>query len=680
MKRMHLLTYVAAFTFTGMAQPSSADGLAVYPVTGVYGFERTACDTTEAQGRETAKIARDFCDYLSPERRRVIGQRFVDRVSASFPGVIQKFGQNVGEGERPEARLSKTVIASLHLSRADLWVVRKPASLDIYVPITLSLFMTNALSGEVMFVDNYSTIVQGNLSADHYLEQARRELGKAIDTSVDALVADAAGRFKPYAIAGQIRAQAGDKYIFDRGRRGGVREGNVIGADAKVLFSDAEYSVVAPVLHDLKVGQTLSRQAVQPVDVLAKPSALVVVAHYPEGTSQGFINAVFEDAVGQGSVLAIAPINQSFIALRSMMLGEANLPSSFEDKRPTPDYFIRLSVFVLDPLNLETNVAHARRAEFEARALVEVIDHSGRVIFATQAANRIEDQVLFGVAFSPDQRRDTVIHNALLQAAANLNKGFKPARLRLDVKPAGGEVDVTDAGGSLSIGSKAILIRKFGNVAGITGDVWTPAGDLEVTDISAGGVHARFEDPEPRTARAGDKASFDGGTNSAESRRQYAPCEDAEGRPIARNKGTVEQPLFREIALNTFAAGFPAPFRLAHFDSELSGMLSQFSDASELGVMHPKPAEVCVEPVYQIDLTGEKPGGEGLVSPIYRVAMGYSLRQNGQRIGAGAQWQSVTGTGVPSTADPSVRLTALQFDLGTIAENLTTQVVRNLKP
>jgi hypothetical protein len=659
---------------------AKAADLRIFPIPGLYGLEHTACDQQgPAAGFETAKIARDFCGAFTLERRTALGRHFADRVTAAFPGVVTRFGENVGPGETREASLSKTVIASIHISRADLWVVDKPGSVDVFEPITVSLFLTNALSGEVMFVQNCSTEAHGTLSTDHYLDQARLELDKALDSSVDAVVKEAASRFKPYAVTGTVRARIDGRYVLDSGRKQGIREGDTIGADAKVVFCDPDYSVVEPLLGDLRVGQTLSRQVAQPIEVLAKPSALVVVANYPAGTSRGYINTVFEDAVGQGGELAIAPVNPSFGKLRELMLGQAGVSATYASTRTTPDFFVRLSVAVLDPLDLETNVAHARRKTYEAWAFVEVIDHAGRVVFATHGTNRIVDDVLYGVSFSPEQRRDSVIKNALVEAAAALGKGFHPARLRLDARPAGGEVDIADAGGALGQGSTALLLRRNGAVSGVPGEVWMPAGSVEVVSTTPVGAHARFSDVEARTARSGDQAAYESGAGAILSRRQFAPCEGPDGHALVQNQGSVEQPLFGPIAFNAFAASFPAPFRLAHFDEELRPYLSQFADAAQLGVLQPRPADICVLPVYRIEPAGEK-ASSAFVSPIYQVAMGYSLKRDGVKVGGGALQQTLTATGVPAGAEAAVRDATLQYDLASEASALAPKIVRALKP
>lgn len=88
----------------------------------------------------------------------------------------------------------------------------------------------------------------------------------------------------------------------------------------------------------------MSRQLAQPVEVLERPSALVVVAELPTGVSRGYVTSVFEDAVGQFAGLAVTPVNPSFSAIRALALGEARVSSASSSRRALPEYFVRVSL------------------------------------------------------------------------------------------------------------------------------------------------------------------------------------------------------------------------------------------------------------------------------------------------------------------------------------------------
>jgi hypothetical protein len=658
-----------------IAGGAAAEDLRVFPVSGLYGLERSRC-ASGAAGSEAAaaKIDPAFCAAVDP---RLIGRRFADLVRSAFPHAVTDLASQSAAGETAEARLSKTVIASLHIARAELWPVQKPDVTDVYVPITLTLELTNALTGEVMFVQNSTTIPQGTFAKTTYRQEAQQQFPAQFDAALEALVQAAAGRFKPYAIIGHVRAKVGDRFVVDVGRKQGIREGDTLGADAKVVFSDASYSVVAPLLGSLTVGQTLTHQALQPVEVLAKPSAMVDVAQAPPDVSRAYLSAVFSDALAQTASLAITPVDPDFSNLRRLAIGEAQLSSDYDSLRTLPDYFVRLSVVTLDPVDLETNQTHVRRGTYEAHAFVEIIDHSGRVVFATQGVNRITDEVLFGVGFSPDQRLDVVTKNAVVAAAAAVAKGFRPAAMRMDASPAGDDVEISD-GGALGQGAHAKLLRRAGPFSGITGDVWVPVGDLEVTAVSPQGALARFADPTPLKARKGDKAAFDSGGSQVSSRRQFTPCMTADGMVDVSRRGAVDDPLFEPIAINSFASAFQAPVRLPQFAVELRPLLGDFPASKSLAALQPPAADVCFQPVYQIDQTGEKAAG-AYVSGVYNVAMGYILRRDGAKVASLALQQTLTASGVPATTPPPMKLTALQYDLAAEAQQLTARALQGAK-
>lgn len=654
----------------------SAQSLSVLPVKGVYGLSPSSCEPGD--GLVTAQVAEVFCEQVGEAERLRLGAHFAARVRAAFPNVVDDLSGQIQAGESAEGRLSKTVIATLHVSRVDLWQVEKPAAVDTYVPLTLSLFLTNALSGEVLFVENHSTVIHGTLSRETFLSQARAQLPAQLTAAVDALVMKASARFKPFGVTGTVRSRVGDRFVFDVGRKGGIREGDTIGADAQVVFADAHYSIIEPLLGTLREGQTLSRQLVQPIEVLERPIALVVVADLPTGVSRGYVTAVFEDAVGQFGGLAVTPVNPSFSAIRNLALGEARVSLSAKGSRALPEYFVRVSVAALDPLDVPTNIEGTRRRVFEGRAFIEVLDRNGRIVFATQGVDRIAEDVTGGIAFALEQRRDTVIKNALTRAAQSLGKDFRPAQLRLEAKASGDQVAVVDPGGALGLGATAVVLRKAGGTAG--GEpVWIPLGKIQVTSVDSSGALARSMEIDLIKVRPGDQVAFESGGGLMESRMRFSPCLNAQGKVDVSRRGTAEQPLYGAIAVNSFASGFRGPVYLPGFPGELKALISDFSGADELGALREQPSDVCFSPVHQVSAQGEKMVGE-FVQPQFAVALGFVLKKGEQRL-AGSGLQSVlSGTGLPADSNSESRARALQLDLAVEASKLTLQAAKTLKP
>src|SRR5690606_29929581 len=140
-----------------------------------------------------------------------------------------------------------------------------------------------------------------------------------------------------------------------------------------------------------------------------------------------------------------------------------------------PDYFLRVTVAPLEPVQAPTNVRGVERRVQDARVFLEVIDHDGRVVFAVEGKDQQVDEIASGMAPSTAQRRDAAVRNAMLQAAQALKAGFTPARVKLAIASADdGEVVVHDPAGALGIGQNARVVRAVGRVSGVQGEVWAP--------------------------------------------------------------------------------------------------------------------------------------------------------------------------------------------------------------
>lgn len=669
------LALVAALGLPGLAA-AQASALKVYPVAGLFGLDRSGC-TSGAEGA-TVRIAPALCDQLSTvEKRAAWGAQFKTLVSTRFSGALREsLDGPLASGLTREAMLSQTVVASLHLSRADLWAVPKQSVVDVHMPITVSLMMTNVLTGEVMFVENLSTDVQGLMPAEGYAARAAAEFPARLNAAIATLVDNAATHFKPGAITGTVRGKAGNRYILDVGRKGGLRDGDQIGADASVVFADADYSIVEPALGSLSTGQKLVREIAQPVDNLARPSMLVVVAEAPAGLASAYLTTLMEDALGSSAGFAVMPINPSLAQIRDPALTAAGVAGR---QRSLPDYFLRLSVAALAPIETDTNVANVRRRIQEARAFVEVVNHDGRVVFATQGVDQRIDEIVSGMAPSTDQRRDAAVKNAIIQAAGKLQTTFKPARLRLEARPANGAVRIVDAGGVLSPGVDAVVVRKVGRVSGIASDVWAPVTEVEVASIEGGEALANYAGVEAPRIQAGDQVAYEAAGPGSKSRRTFAQCLAA-GAPSVSVRGSVVQPTFQDIALNSFASGFQGAVRVATFDKELRALQldSQFSQISALGAYSAATPDVCFEPVHQVAPLAQRQERNVYQVSDYDMTIGYTLKKGADRIAGSGLKQKLTAAAVPVKETTDYKDRSLQLDLAAETTKLTLQAAKQI--
>ncbi|MGO4409632.1 MULTISPECIES: hypothetical protein [unclassified Brevundimonas] len=671
-----LLAAVIAAPTTAAADES---GLRLYPIRGLFGPADSACGKS---GRTDNLISPALCDKLEPiERRQYWGERFNALIADRFGSdqVTRDLSALPPAGMTRETLISRTLVASLHVSRADLWVVPKASVVETHMPITVTLLMTNVLTGEVMFAHSVSTNVQGLMERAGYQAEAAAQFDRHFDAALVRLVDEARTRFQPNAVTTQVRSRNGDLYVVDAGLQKGLRPGDQIGADARVVFADAHYAVVAPALDALSVGQTLSRYVAQPLDALSRPSVLVVVADTAPDMPRGYAAVIMEEALSAAGGFALVQINPAASAIRAPQLTAAGV----ESRPPAlPDYFLRVTVAPLEPVQAATNVRNVDRRVQDARVFLEVIDHDGRAVFAVEGKDQQIDEIADGMAPSTAQRRDVAVRNAMKRAAEALKSGFTPSRVRLAVASADdGEVTIADPTGALGIGQDAHVVRSIGRVSGIQGDVWMPVASLEVTGFGDGIATARQSGVEIAKVRRGDQVAHDTIGSLSASRFRYGQCATAAGDPVVVFRG-AEQPLFRALSFNRLAAGFPGAVHATRFGDEAAplALTSIAPEYREVKALTVRPADLCFEAVHNLTHTGQKRSGQTFVQNTYDLTVGYVLKRNDQRVGAQGLQQTLAATAVPADADATHQTLSVQIDLADFASDLALRAAKALNP
>ena len=640
MKRQLLL---AAGAILGTS-PAAAAAPSIWPVEGLYGFESTAC-LPRAKGALTAMIAPGLCPALAPAARLAAGRQFVTSMRRHFPNVVDQFAASMPRDATPRAKLASGLIASLRLTRATIWTVDKGNSVDGFLPVTLTLDITNPATGEVVFTRTRSEIGEAVFSADSVETALAAQLPGKLATMTEALVAAAAAEWRPERQVATVVGRAGDSWVIDRGRLDGLRIDDSIGADGQVTFAGPNYAIVRPVLGEYKVGQTLERTSLAPANILARPTVLTAMVNLPDGYSRPYLTQTFEDALGSRASLSPMPVNPGFTSLRGMAIGEAEMPSS--DDRPLPDYVAAVSIVDLPSARIASNVPGVSIERHAALAFVSLIDRSGRVVHSVRGNGRIEDQVSGDMRFSVEQRRDTVIRNALLDAAAKL-ASFKPKNIELPVTADKGVISIADPQAALPLDQELMVLRPAGRV-GRVDRVYYPVGRLRSAEVIEGGVRATDAGIEPLAVREGDLVSVEQTGSSLGWRRTIGRCL-AQGAPKFDDRGNAPAPIASAAADAFFPASFGAPVRRWDVPAVLAELKSDFANWNRFVPAAEFAQERCYVPV--VAVTSAAKAGS------YSIVAGYTLFDGGAKVlGSGLQ-ATLTPTAVPP-ATPAGQVRAM---------------------
>lgn len=677
----------------GIGGRAEAQDMRIWPAPfeTLWGLERTNCspelDSKAASAKDqpelSAKIHPELCQVFNGRNGEVVGslvRHFNSQIKDKIPQptkVVSSLAEGLPAGVPISASLQNTLVASLHISRADLWIVDKLNSQDVFLPYTLTLNFTNAASGEVVFTVSESIIPQGTFTKTNGIAEARVQLENSLSNAVTSLVDKAAATFKPYAIPGKILEKVGDKtFVFDKGRQAGVREGDTIGADAVVTFVDAGYSIINAGKFPLEIGQKLTKTAAKPVDALARPSVFVTVAEQPSKMSANYLRLLFEQQLGQGNALTVMPGNESFSQIRRLMIQVARAPDIDLFDRPLPDYVFRIRVYALPPTRFSTNLPGVRMHSYEAHALAELLDRSGRVVYAANVANKIDDKVAANVAFSEDARQDTVVSNALKQLADKVSSEFKPKALRVPITARGETFGLDDPGGSVGDGSSGLALRKKGKISGIEGDVWLPTGRYSIVPAGDGNLVLRG-DGLGLKLKQGDAFGFESGAAAVQSRISYSRCSEFEMPSVGTNGE-----LLIALAENRFVANYAAPSYLSGFGSLLDAMMDEFTTKkkAEMGAIARAQTDRCFRPIVRLTRGAFISGKNGTVVPSATVAAGFTLHAGDTKIAGGGMQAALKGGSVPADAPEFDREVSIVRDFAATVTQLTDQWSKTNKP
>jgi hypothetical protein len=550
-------------------------------------------------GREL--IHAEFVRGVEPQ---AAGGYFEQEFRKRFPGAVH----DVLEKDR-----RSTLVASLQISRASHYSVNKvDGTSDVYLPVSGSLYFTNVVSGEVLYT----------VSATYYQRATVRGSGEALEPArlhamfnqayqglVEQLLAKAGEQFKPRAISAAVRRSWNGLYILDRGLEQGLARGDTLsdaeGNTLEVLHSGAAYAAATLSLGQVRPGASFTRETNLSAAEISKPRVLVLVDQAPPGMGREVLGQMFSDVLGAQAPVSVVPVNEMFSQVLATVFSKTALSSDYGQKRELPDFFVRLSVPVAQAFELPTTLRHKTVRSYRSIAVAELVDRSGRVLFAASGEDRIDDEVVNGMGFDRISRREVSVRNALLNLAENMRNELKFQRTSLPVL---GPDRIQDERGLLAPGEGLTVLRNIGTVEGIAGPVLAPFLGVNV-DVAADGYATVLPDlplAQPALAMAaGDLVQLEvSATPRAVTRKRFGACGRVE------QLGAVQLPAFGDLALNAVQRGLRAPFYSSGWMGrvqELVGPASRFKSTLKLAETVP---DLCIEPVYRVDIAGSQCGGE----------------------------------------------------------------------
>lgn len=629
---------------------AEAAALKLYPVKGVFGL------ANEARG-DRRMINEHFKRALSQKEMNYFESRF----RAAFPASVKGIDST---------NKRRTFAVSLQVTRASYYAVPKPAirAVDVLLPMTASVYFTNILTGEVLFATTLTHVPRGTLS-EPLAQPGSPKIGELYRQSfrelIDDLVATVHRRFNPRLITATVQKRWNDLAVLDVGLNGGIRSEDSLkdadGNEVLVLWSAPGYSVARATLGKVQTGKIFSRISNGTLAELKRTRILPLIEEAPKGMPQEAIIQMFGDALGDAAPISLMPVNRTFSAVLQAVIAKSQISQKEVRSRALPQLFVRLRVGEPVSFEVPTDQPYRRRRLTEATAQVLVQDDRGRVQYATVAHSRIEDIIIDGMAMDLASRREVVVKNALVELAHKCSLGFQPRNVELPVTKAHGDTfEVVDPQELLEQGGNFLVFRTVGKVN--KEEVRVPVWEAKVVESNQTTVRGQTILPvvagEP-SPRKGDLVLLQGADTPGASRRRFGSCGHVD------NLGSVALPEIEALALNQFAAAYPAPYYAPGLVEQVEALVQEGTGFEKSLKLIPAPIDLCVEPVYRIDPLPQSCSG-GFCTEVARVRLTYRIRQGGAAGEVKAKRgleTTMRATALPTASSAAQRALARHLDL-----------------
>jgi len=584
----------------------------IYPSKGVFGLEQ-GCRTDPSKYEENgSSIVCDFSQAIDNDIiRKQAEQLFVQ-------GLKQGFGEQVVETISQKTK-NRTYIASLDVLRASEYVVKKDSTTEVFLPVTLSLKLTNVLSGEVIYSDS-ATLSQPIqvLTTDIDSPVTKAAIKQKFQSTLLTLTNQLTKQLKSKLKVSEIETQVIDRWksylVLDKGFKQGIATqdelSSIDGDLIRVVHADSDYAVAVPVLMQ---GRTkhFSKLSTNTRQAMHKPKALVVDVLTYQDESEDLIEQIFSDAVGEQASFTLTPVNRRYSAMAQSISEQTALAQSEDiNQRELPEFFIRINVMPVIAYQQQIGKMTQQQV-LHSEVFAEMIDRSGRVIYSAHATDDIRDVISEGMGFSLEARKEVVLKNALLKLGQKFQKEIQFTRSDLKVSSSSGHnITIDDGGERLSTGMK-VQVYHSDKAAGR--NILIPTWEATVLDRQGVKVTAKLDFPvnssDRLPVRSGDVILLDSSAPVGDSKQSRVLC------PSLHTEQVGEIPFhgFGPLIYHAFASQSKRPFYAtgsgfkgqALLKDSVVTMTENAGFKKDMKVNFYIPKNECLQPVLKIEVEQE---------------------------------------------------------------------------
>lgn len=579
----------------------------------------------------------------------------------------------------------RTLVLSAQITRATRFQIAKPdGTTDVYLPITLSLYFSNPNTGEVL--QSFSQTSYQIFTVGHQPDQATvesqilQQYQIGLQSLLDGTLALARKQFNPYLVTANVADTWHEYAVLSQGSQAGIGKGDVMedadGNQIRVEHVGPQYAVALPVLGKARTGQSFSRPSLMKLSDVKKPRVLTLVSHGNADLPDAVATQLFADKLGSSASFANLPLNSNYSQVQVALDRQTAIGHQVSGQRSLPDYVIRLVLPQARQYELPTNLDYKTQRYYKGWAYAELLSLDGRVLYARDVSQQIEDTVSHGVGFADADRKEVVLKNTLNDLAERFAKEirFSPQKINISASD-GNQFILDDRTDALQPNQVIRVYRAIGKPSGGGEAALVPTWEARVVEKDGSKVTAQVTMPLTNTMPLpanGDvvlSETISGDSNGGD-RIAYCPSSKAQ-------LGSITVDKFDLLAYATAAQS-----SLNLINPQLAELLKgkvggQSGFRKDLNITIKAPSQ-CIEALNRIELKDE-PCSNGACQSRYTVRAAYRVKNNGEQFKQKILEHNFVSSGYPETTQADARSVMQQSQLDSDLRALLAEVLEQMK-
>ena len=413
----------------------------IFPIQHLLGIEQ-ACQPNQSLKNILPNSANECFlkqAFKQEQSRENAEQRFVRLLHHHFQHLI------VTETQLKNVKVDETkplFVASLEVINAQESLINRDKNTEIYLPITLNLKLTHAITGQVVYSksamrEEMLRVTTKTLGSARTLQLIQEKVELNFNALLDHLSQNLSEAVQFSFLETQVKGRWGSYLVLNQGLMQGISLEDVLRSEngdlIRIVYADQNYAVALPLeKKPIEDTQTKFLKVTYPMQATVyQPQANVIDVLNYKDESKELIEHHFANGVGSSAFFKLNQQNTRYTAwVKNMKPTWFNAHLSYVEQREQPEHFIRLNVM---PVMTFRSAKSKEPPQFRSEVFAEMINRTGQVVYSTHVTEHLDSEKMEQTTLSLEGRKENILKSALEKLGQNFKSGIRFKQFDLQI-------------------------------------------------------------------------------------------------------------------------------------------------------------------------------------------------------------------------------------------------------